>query len=282
MAWQIFVLISIVTQAVSVLLQRVLMKDHTADPVAYSVVFQLLVAAMFFVFALFQGIKIPNLGPLLPNLILMSILWASSNIFIFSSLKKIEASRFTILFQSRALWTIVIATLLLGESFTLQNAFGTLLIISSVVIVTGGFLKGKFGKGDILALLGAFAFGAGVANDAFLLRSFEPATYMIFAFLIPPILTFAVYPSSYKKMGFISDKKIFLRVLFMAFLFGTAAITTYFAYQAGRNIALIAPFIQLSTILAVVLGVLFLKERSNLFKKSVGAVLSLIGVLFLR
>lgn len=122
MNWQIILAISVVTYSISVLLQRILLKNNKSDPIAYSIVFQLLTGIMIGAYAAFNGFNIPDLVPLIPNLILMTILYGAGNVFIFSALKIIDASEFTILFASRAMITIIGAIIFLKESFSTQQA----------------------------------------------------------------------------------------------------------------------------------------------------------------
>jgi len=100
MIWQPLVLISVLSYSVSVLLERVLLKNEKSDPIAYSVVFQLVVGLIVLAYALIKGFSVPNLYPILPNLILMTFLYGVGNILIFNSLKVGEASEFTIVFAT--------------------------------------------------------------------------------------------------------------------------------------------------------------------------------------
>ena len=71
----------------------------------------------------------------------------------------------------------------------------------------------------------------------------------------------------------------FLKKLGMlSILYAASAITIFSAYQVGRNAAQIAPLNQTSTILTVILAIIFLKERSQLVRKLLGGLLSFIGI----
>ena len=113
MTWEILLTISVLTFSVSILLQRVLLKDDQSDPIAYSIVYQLFTGILIGIYALFNGFTTPNLVQLIPNLILMIILYGGANIFMWNGLRMIDLSEFTIIFSSRALWTIIGGVVLL-------------------------------------------------------------------------------------------------------------------------------------------------------------------------
>jgi uncharacterized membrane protein len=56
-------------------------------------------------------------------------------------------------------------------------------------------------------------------------------------------------------------------------------VCTYYAYQIGRNAAQITPILAMITIISVLMGIVFLKERSNIQNKILGALVTAVGVL---
>jgi len=278
MSWQILVAVSVVTYSVSVLLQRILLKDEKIDSVAFSIVFQLLTGALILGYALTRGFSSPNLLPLLPNLALMTFLYGAGNVFIFKALKAIEASEFTIIFATRTVWIILAAVLFLSEQFSLVQLLGTGLILSSVVLVS--WQKGlKLSRGVLLSLAAAACFGLAFANDAFIIRNFDVPSYLGIAFIVPALAVWMVFPKSTSKMLPMLKKSFLKKLGVLSVLYATSAITIFLAYQIGRNAAQIAPLNQTSTILTVLLAIIFLGEKSQLTRKLIGAVLSFIGII---
>jgi len=279
MSWQILVVVSVVTYSVSVLLQRVLLKNEKSDPVAFSIVFQLIVGVLTLAYALVRGFSMPSLAPLLPNLLAMVVLYGAGNVFIFKALKLVEASEFTIIFATRVLWTIGAAILFLGEAFAIKQLAGTVLILAGVVLVSWHSEKIKFGtKGSIFSLLAAAAFGLAFANDAFLLRNFDVPSYLSIAFIAPTLGVWLISPGVTTKMRVFLERQFLLKLGLLGTIYAVSAITVFLAYQIGRNAAQIAPLNQLSTVVVVILGIVFLKEKSHVFKKMVGALLGFVGM----
>lgn len=282
MNWQILLAISVITYSISVLLQRVLLKNDKSDPVAYSIVFQLLTGILIGIYAIFNGFTTPNLVPLIPNLILMTILYGAGNVFIFSALKMIDASEFTIVFASRALWTIIGAMIFLKESFSAQQALGTILIISSVVLVSWTKQKFSFSKGFIFSVLAALSFGLAFTNDAFIVNNFDVPSYLTIAFIVPSLAVWAINPKSTVKMKPLFERKTLLKLGLLGVFYAVSAITIFLAYQVGKNASQIAPLNQTATIITVVLSVIFLKERTDLLRKLLGAIISFVGVVLVK
>jgi len=282
MNWQILLTISVITYSISVLLQRILLKNDKSDPVAYSIVFQLLTGILIGIYAVFKGFNTPNLIPLIPNLILMTILYGAGNVFIFSALKIIDASEFTIVFASRALWTIIGAIVFLKESFFSQQALGTLLIILSVILVSWKKQKFTFSKGFVFSILGAASFGLAFTNDAFIVNNFNVPSYLTIAFIIPSLAVWAIYPKSTMKMKPLFEKQTLSKLGLLGVFYAISAITIFLAYQVGKNASQIAPLNQTATIVTVVLSVIFLRERSDLLRKLLGAIISFVGVVLIK
>ncbi len=282
MNWQILLTISVFTYSISVLLQRVLLKKDKSDPIAYSIVFQLLTGVLIGIYALFNGFTTPNLIPLIPNLILMTILYGAGNVFIFSALKMIDASEFTIVFASRALWTIVGAIIFLKESFSTQQVLGTILIILSVFLVSWKKQKFSLNKGFIFSVLAAVSFGLAFTNDAFIVNNFDVPSYLTIAFIIPSLAVWAVYPKSTGKMKPLFEKETLLKLGLLGVFYAISAITIFLAYQVGKNASQIAPLNQTATIVTVVLSVVFLKEKTDLLRKLLGAIISFAGVVLVK
>lgn len=282
MTWQILLFISVVSYSFCVLLQRVLLKNDKSNPIAYSIIFQLFTGICIGIYALFTRFSLPsNLFSLFPNLILTIILYCIGNIFLFKALKLNEASTFTILFSTRVFWIVLGSIIFLKEAFTLQHIFGTTLVIISIILVMGKKKLFTFSKGLIFALVASALYGLAFVNDAIILNVWSIPSYPFYAFVAPAFVLWMFNIKTTKDMDFIFNKGIFFKMVLLAFLYAVSALSTYLAYQIGKNVSQIGPINQTSSIITVFLGIFLLKETDNLFKKILGVIISFIGVLFL-
>lgn len=276
--WPILVAISVITYSISVLLQKVILRNDKSDPVAFAVVFQALVGVVIGIGALAHGFAMPDLSRYWVNVLMMVVLYGAGNIVIFHALKLIDASTFTILFASRAFWTIVGALLFLGERYTWARLVGTLLIITSIVLVSWKKQKVGLGKGELLGLLAGVLFGVAFVNDAFIVQNSDVLSYEAIAFLLPTLGILLVQPKAVKKMPHLLKGDFLVKLLVLSIFYGISAVAVFMAYKAGHNASQIAPLVQTTTVVTVVLSIIFLKEKTALLRKSVGAVISFIGV----
>jgi drug/metabolite transporter (DMT)-like permease len=281
MSWQLFLIISISAEVAGRLLQRIVLKDDKSDPVAYSVVVQLITGVLVGAFALVQGFSIPNLSEIWPHLLAMPVLWGLSNLFIYKSLKSTEASVFVILFSTRAVWQILAAIIFLNEVFTLYQVFGTVLILGSVLLVSSRNAKFSFKKGEVFAVLAAIFFGAAMINDAFVIRSFDVASYLTFGFFLPALLIWLIHPKKTSEIISVARNTSLWKTVLLAAFFGISALTTLLAYKIGSNAAQIGALSQVTTILTVFAAIFLLSERKSLILKIIAGVISVLGVLLI-
>ena len=283
MTWLYYIGISVVLYSFSVTLQRILLKDQNNSPIAFSILYQLIVGILVGIAGLlFSDFQIPaSIKEIIPNLILMVLFYGFSNVFIFSSLKNTEVSIFTVLFSTRALFTTLASSLILDETLDSRQLTGLFLILLSVAFLNLQGNKFKIGKGEIFALLGALLFGLANTNDRFLLQNMDLYPYVTLAFIAPAIFIAGVYPKEIVKIKGILNTKTLGKLLLLCGIYATSAVTFFIALQSGTNSSQISAINLSSVILTVLLGILFLGERTNLLKKIVCAIISFAGLLLL-
>lgn len=257
------------------------MKAADSDSVAYSIFFQIATGIILFIFALIYGFHMPNIFRYWPNILLMTVLYSSANVAIFTSLQLVEASEFTVLFVTRAFWTIFAAVLFLGEKFSFIEFIGTCLVLAGVIFVSVKKSKFTLNRGTLFALLGAILMGFAFTNDAFLVRHFDVISYEAVAFILPGIALSLVFPKSLKKMKPLLKVDTLMKISFLALVYGLSAVTVFLAYQVGHNAAQLGALNQLATVMTVLLAIIVLKETSDLWKKVLGSLLAFIGAILI-
>lgn len=281
MKWQLLLIISVFSFAWTTILQRILLKNTKHDPLAYSAFFQVITGLLIAIYTMFAGFYMPNFISVLPNAILMIFLYSLTNICLFYALKYVEASVFTVLFLTRAIWSTLGAVLLLHESFSSQEGVGALLIFVGIVIISFKKKSITFNKGTILALLAGLFIGLGFVNDAFLVKSFDVPSYAVFAFVLPGIMTFFLSPKTILRTGPLLNFSIFSKIVLLAFFYAISYVTLFLAYKLGNNAGELGILNQTSTIVTVFLSIVFLKETTDVWKKVFGAIIAFIGVVLI-
>lgn len=281
MSWQLVLLTAILSGGFMQIYIRVLMKDQKSDPILFSILFQLLAGFLVGIFIAFQNLNVSSILNVWSNLILMALVYGISNIFVFRSLKIIEASQFAIFYSSRALWTIIGAVIILGEAFSISNIIGALLIFLGITLVSQkASLPFKI-KGIIFALIAALMQGLENINDAYIIRILNPVFYTSLAMIFPAILMLVLNFKSVSNIKIFLNEKRLLNMIILSVLFAITTVGFYTSYKIGGNIAQIAPIYQTVTIVTVILAAFFLKEREDIFKKIVAGLFASLGAILL-
>lgn len=280
MSWQVLISVSVILYAISVLMQRVLLKNEESDPISFSIFFQVGVSLVIglLVLAIQGAIKLPHVEGILWSVGLMTLAYAFANIFIFKSLKVTEASRFTVIFTSKTLFAIIASTFIFKEGLTYMQWLGALLIVLGVATVSWQNVSKKINRGDLYAVVAAISFGIANTNDRFLVRYFDPYTYVVIGFFLPAVFIALAYPKK------IAGMRLFLRfsnvwkMILLCLIYGLSAVAFFAALQVAPNSSQVFTINSFGAIITVVLSILVLRERSAFAKKIIGVVTSVIGL----
>lgn len=211
-------------------------KNDKSDPVSYSLFFQLCIALILLVYgSLIKDINFLNISALAPNFLILAILYALGNICIFTSLKHIEVSKFTVLFSSRALFSAIGFAIILGNSLTLIQYIGMTILIGAVIIVNLGEFDWKIKKGDYYALLAGLCFGIANINDRLMLQELSLYTYIFLSFFIPSILVMIIRTKTLIGFKTILKNKSLTLMLATIILYTIGALTFFAALKTAES-----------------------------------------------
>lgn len=278
MTWVFFVLTSVVFLSLTNILQRALMKKQDSNPIVYATIFQLFCTLIVGSIAFARGFIMPPVSEFPFNFLLLALLYAGMNFFLFKAYQTTEASNVTILMSSRALWTIAVALLFLGETFTITKILGTVIILLAVFLVTKRQKDFRISKGELYILAAALCLGVASANDAYILRTAEPFSFTVFAFLFPSLVLLALHPKTLIEAKQFLNKNLVWKLIILSLVFSIAVLASSLAYAYGALASQAAPIQNSAVILTVLLATIFLKERDNLIKKFLAAILVVVGV----
>ena len=283
MSWQFFAALNIVFFSLSTLVQRVLIKESKSRPITYTIVFNLFTGIVVLCIGLVTGMPLYSAVTVQMGffLLLAIFLYGFGNLFIFKALKETEASKFTLIFATRVIFTIIVAVLFLSESFGLKEVIGTFFVFAGIFLVSKTSKKFVFNKGDLYAVIAAMLIGFANANARFVLHSFPIFPYMLLGFFGPAIVLSLIYPNEAKQGKIFLKKKPFGGMLLLGFFFAIANIGFFQAIKTGPSVSLVSVVILTSVIVTVILSILFLKERDNMWQKLLGALISFIGLVIL-
>jgi drug/metabolite transporter (DMT)-like permease len=281
MTWQLFILISVLFGSTSTLLKRVILIDDRSHPKAYSAFFQIFTGLLIGLFGFITtDMSYAGFQSILFNLALMILLYGFGNVFIFQALKALEASKFTIIFSTRVLFTILASTLILRERLLPQHLLGAILIFIGVLLVNDKSLKKlAFSKTEGIGLLAAASFGLANTNSRFILQTLDLYPFLFIAFVLPGVFIALIYPRIVGQMKVFLNKKIMSKMLIMSIVYALGAIAFFSSLKLAPTSSQVVSLNLTSVIVTVLLAIIFLKERKNLVQKLFAASVSFAGLL---
>ena len=193
----------------------------------------------------------------------------------------IEASTFSMLKQLSTTFMIFAGLIFFKEQFVLIKFIGAMMIIFSNVLIFYEKGKFKFNKYILLGILANISYTIALFLDVNISDNFNLPIYVASTLMIPALLIMIfekIKPSEIKNEFINGNRKA---ILITALCWGTMIVSQLRAYQL-QNVTIVAPLCALTVILNVMVGYLFLKEKDNLLKKIIAAILIIISVILIK
>ena len=281
MTWQLLTAISVLALSSSVLLQRILLSKDKVDPYAYAVVFQGLVGVLLMVIAVLVGFKLPNIENLVVPGLISICAFGIGHIVYAKTLQVVEASSFSVLFATQAIWIMLFGIVLFHESLTMLQIIGVILIFGSIGILFKNIRSLKIDKGTALGLLTGLLFGIAITSWSYVGRHTDGLSWAAISFVGTALVAYFVRPKSIHKMRTLLKTKIFTKLIILAVFYAIGSLAMLFAYKEG-TFSIVTPLRQTSIIVTVLLALLFIaKERNRIKTKLLAALVCFIGVLLI-
>lgn len=281
MTWQLFTIISVLSLSISVILQRVLLHKDKTDPFAYAILFQAIVGFLLTIFALYYGFKLPNIETVIVPAVISIVFYGIGHIIYAKTLQKVEASAFSVLFATQAIWIMLLGIILLNESMTALQLIGSALIFISVGILAKNFRSIFNEKGTLLGLLTGLMFGIAIYSWSYVGRSTDTISWAAISFIGTALVAFSIRPRSIIKMKPLLRPNVLVKLIALAIFYGIGSLTMLFAYKYG-TFAIVSPLRQVSIIVTVLLALSFLPmERNRIKRKILAAAICMTGVILI-
>jgi drug/metabolite transporter (DMT)-like permease len=197
----------------------------------------------------------------------------------FHAAKLLEASVLTIITNISAVVAFIGAAILYSEPITSEKLVGSLLILISLFMATyDKSIKNTSKKGILIGIFISIMLGFAWMLDKNGTMYFNSETYSIFVWVFPLILIcFPKISIAEVKLEF---KGASWRIWLLALLNVVGYIMQLKAFSTAEATTVI-PILQISTLLTVILGMIFLKERDRVVVKLSAGILAVAGTAFL-
>lgn len=281
MSWQLFTIISVLSLSISVLLQRTLLHKYKTDPFAYAVVFQGIVGLLLLAAALVHGFTLAGIEQYLLPALISVLCFGVGHIFYAKTLQKVEASAFSVLFATQAIWTTLLGVFLLRESMTALQIAGGVLLFVSIGILAKNFYALFKDRGTLLGLLTGLLFGVAIYFWSYVGRGVDGISWAAISFIFTSLVVLFIKPSALQQFKSVASFPIISRMFLLSVFYGLGSFMMLLAYKYG-TFAVVSPLRQTSIIVTVLLALLLLPaERNRVRRKILAAAVCLAGVLLL-
>lgn len=281
MSWQLLTAISVLGLSSSVVLQRVLIHKDKTDPFAYAVVFQGIVGVLLTVFALMYGFKLPGIEAVLAPAILSVIFYGVGHIVYAKTLQRVEASAFSVLFATQAIWIMLLGIILFNESLTALQLGGSVLIFGGVALLVKNIRSLSLDKGTLLGLLTGLMFGIAITAWSYVGRHTDALSWAAISFLGTSLVALLVSPKSIHKIKPLISGKLLPKLGLLGILYGVGSLAMLFAYKEG-TFTIVSPLRQTGIIVTTLLALLCLRqERNRIGRKLLAAFVCCVGVILI-
>lgn len=283
MSWLIYSLLALIFFVIYDVTGRYF-ATRSKNPQAFAVIYNLGVAVMSPIIFLFDRTLPSGISPYIIGMTVLGLLiWGLNGRFEYFAKKHTEASVFSIVIKLGPVISFFLAILFLKESFTLSKLVGVVLIVlANIILLLGNLSKKKFDlRGIRYTLLLAFILSVAWLFDAVNVRAWGVGTFCMFSFFAPVIMS--SYFPTIRKSDLLQELKLtpWWQFLILGFfnLVGYGFMLKALTLGEASNVM---PIATSTTPFVVLIGVVFLGERSSLFRKIFASILVLVAIYLMR
>jgi len=277
MNWLLPLFTSVILLSAAVLLQRAIISGKKVDSVAYSVMFQLLVAVALTPIVFAQGFRFERFSDYALLMTIASIGFGVGTVVYAKTLKYVEASAFAVLFSTANIWVALYGIIFLHETVGLYQILGTILVFTSVILLVKDPRSFKLEKGIALGLLTGAIYGVAVTSTSLVTKGVDVFTWTWLSFITGAFASLLVSPKSLGRARPLFRGTMPIKLLALGVLYGLGSLAMMIAYRDGP-LSLISPLRQSSVLVTTILAfAVFRSERTDITKKLAAALICAVG-----
>jgi len=246
---------------------------------AITIILQLIAGLSVLIWMPFFNFKFPTNLKIYILLFLATIFYAINDRLQTAAMKYLEVSVLSIINQLSNIFIIIIGLTIFREPLLISKIIGVILILLGNVYLLYRKRKLDLNKYIILAILSNLAFSIAMSTDIGISKLFNLPIYISITLIIPALIikiiekipTYTIikeYENGEKKYFYATGISWGLAILFSLRSFRFGQITT------------IIPLQSTAILLNIIIAYLFLKERNNLLKKLLAALIVISGIYF--
>lgn len=211
---------------------------------------------------------------------MVALVYFLGGTFFYTSYKANSPSISIILGSVSVVVSTTLGIIFLAESTMPVKFLGIFLILLSIIIINLQKTE-KFNKYNLFALMGGLCYGVAYTLDKSLVANVSPALYVSLMCISVAVVSLTLKSKQIISEARLLKKQNYYPMISSAF-FGTLFnFFTFMSYSKGGNVGSIDALNNSSIFIVILLEIVILKDKSNLFKKVVCAVIALSGIFLL-
>jgi drug/metabolite transporter (DMT)-like permease len=274
--WQFNLVAALVFAVLFIQFYKLAVKDTSSDGIS-AVVIQFIAGSSILIFVPLFPFKFTYDIRIVILFAVAAIFYALNDRMQVTIRKNLEVSVYTILNQLVKVFLIVYGIAIFHEEIVANKLIGGGLILMGNAVLFYNKKTFKLNKYVILSIFASFFVATALIIDVDISRHFNLPFYIMLTLIIPGILIYITERHSLKNIieEFNSKRKNFYLVTGVSW--GIMVLFTIRALQS-TDVVFMAPLLALSVLLNVIIASIFHKERNDLRKKIIAAVVVIAGV----
>lgn len=278
--WLLYIFLFLIFSAIFTLFYKVATKDAKDDG-TLTVLIQIIAVLSAVVISLFFKIEFPKDTKTYVFLAIACIFYAIADRLNTTARRKLDASSFSIIHQLVPVIMIIAGLIFFKEKIIFKKMLGALLIIFSNIFIFYEKGKQKIDKGLLTAILANLSLATALFIDVNISKSFNIGIYIVITLLVPSLLI-----SAFEKIKIANIKKEFNKgnkkaIVITGVSWSLLILSQLKAYQLGE-VTTVAPLAAIHVVINIFAAHFFLKEKGNLFKKGIAAILIIISIILIN
>jgi drug/metabolite transporter (DMT)-like permease len=281
MNWFVLTIISAVSYAAAEIISKYV-SDKKSEPVFIGIIAAIFTTLISFQFARFGPMTLPTNALALAGLVASAAFVAIGIVTYYQGLKYSDVSEFALLSRSKMPLMVLGGVLIFKEHFSLLQIIGGVFVLYSVFLLSWEGGKFHFGKGAKFAIATSILFCIGALCDKAVIPYYTAIMYTFLVYLLTVAFMFPLAVSRYIEGAKLPSKKTVGILALVGALYGISGYCIFAAYLVQGPVSLVTLASQFEIPIAVLWGILVLKERKKVFSKLVSMALLIAGILLLK
>lgn len=284
MTWFMFSLISITALATAeILQQKILNKNKMSETLSTVLTFGLqsiLSVTIIFLFGYSNQLFSIFDKRVFPYFIASTILATYGTLFYFKSFKVKNISISAIFTSFSAVVSTILGIVMIGESTDILKYIGIGLVLTAIIILNINNITLE--KNHFYGLLAGIFFGSTFVFDKLIVTNdIHPLIYLFWSFTIIALIIYLFNIKDINK-GINKTKIKHLKPIFISGIgYLIYNLCTFTAYSVGGEVGKVDAINNSQIFLIIVFEYFILKQKDELFRKVITAIIAFIGVLIL-